>query len=149
MRIFKHRFKVNTHIAKVWEFYTHIEHLSIITPKEVNLKVLNSTDKKFFQGTQFWIEGRILLYTSKWHSIIKSITPYEYVDEMLSGPFKKWVHVHKFHDVELNQTEVVDEVEFELPYGTLGRILDGFAIDKLEKVFNHRKKTTIERLEND
>ena len=90
LRIFKHRFKVNTHIVKVWEFYTHIEHLSIITPKEVNLKVLNSTDKKFTQGTQFWIQGRILLYTSKWHSIIKSITPYEYVDEMLSGPFKRW-----------------------------------------------------------
>ena len=59
-------------------------------------------------------------------------------------------HIHRFHyDVELNETEVVDEVEFELPYGTLGRMLDGFAIDKLEKVFNHRKKTTIERLDND
>ncbi|MGA8107649.1 MAG: SRPBCC family protein [Nitrososphaeraceae archaeon] len=140
---------MNTPIDQVWEFYTHIEHLSIITPKEVNLKVLNSTDKKFSQGTQFWIQGKILLYTSKWHSIIRSITPYEYVDEMLSGPFKKWVHVHKFHDIELNQTEVVDEVEFELPYGILGRMLDGFAIDKLKKVFSHRRKTTIERLEND
>jgi ligand-binding SRPBCC domain-containing protein len=69
---------------------------------------------------------------------------------MLSGPFKRWVHVHKLHyDVELNQTEVVDKVEFELPYGILGRMLDGYAINKLEKVFNHRKKTTIERLEND
>jgi ligand-binding SRPBCC domain-containing protein len=140
---------VNTPIDQVWEFYTHIEHLGIITPKEVNLKVLNSTDKKFTQGTQFWIQGRIILYTRKWHSIIRSITPYEYVDEMLSGPFKKWVHVHKFHDIELNQTEVVDEVEFELPYGILNRMLDGFAIDKLKKVFNHRRKTTIERLEND
>jgi hypothetical protein len=30
--------------------------------------------------------------TSKkaWHSMITFLKPYEYVDELLSGPFKKW-----------------------------------------------------------
>jgi ligand-binding SRPBCC domain-containing protein len=136
-------------VEKVWEFYTDIEHLNLITPKEARLKVLDSTGKRFIQGTQFWIQGRILLFPVEWHSVIKSITPYEYVDEMLSGPFKRWVHLHKFHyDVELNRTQVVDEVEFELPYGILDRLLDGFATYELKKVFEYRKKTTVEILEN-
>jgi ligand-binding SRPBCC domain-containing protein len=136
-------------VEKVWEFYTDIEHLNLITPKEARLKVLDSTGKRFIQGTQFRIQGRILLFPVQWHSVIKSITPYEYVDEMLSGPFKRWVHLHKFHyDVELNRTQVVDEVEFELPYGILNKLLDGFAIYELNKVFEYRKKATVEILEN-
>ncbi len=136
-------------MEKVWEFYTDIEHLNLITPKDVKLKVLDSTGKRFIQGTQFWIQGRILLFPIKWHSVIKSIAPYEYIDEMLSGPFKKWVHIHKFHyDFELNQTQVVDEVGYELPYGMLGKLLERLATYELKKVFEYRKKITVEILEN-
>jgi ligand-binding SRPBCC domain-containing protein len=149
LRIFKHSFTLSTHVEKVWEFYTDIEHLNLVTPKEVNLKVLDSTGKRFIQGTQFWIRGRILLFPIEWHSVIKSITPYEYVDEMLSGPFRRWVHLHKFrYDFELKQTQVVDEVGFELPYGMLGKLLDGLAIYELQKIFEYRKKTTVELLGN-
>lgn len=136
-------------MEKVWEFYTDIEHLILITPKDVKLKVLDSTGKRFIQGTHFWIQGRILLFPIKWHSVIKSIAPFEYIDEMLSGPFKRWVHIHKFHyDVKLNQTQVVDEVRFELPYGMLGKPLETLAIYELKKVFEYRKKITVEILEN-
>jgi ligand-binding SRPBCC domain-containing protein len=136
-------------VEKVWEFYTDIEHLNLITPKDVKLKVLDSTSRRFIQGTQFWIQGRILLFPIEWHSVIKSIRPHEYVDEMLSGPLRKWIHIHKFHyNTELNQTQVVDEVEFELQYGMLGELLNMLAIYELKKVFEYRKKTTIEILEN-
>jgi ligand-binding SRPBCC domain-containing protein len=68
---------------------------------------------------------------------------------MLTGPFKRWVHIHKFlYDVELNQTQVIDEVGFELPYGMLGKLLDGLALYELKKVFEYRRKTTVEILEN-
>jgi ligand-binding SRPBCC domain-containing protein len=82
-------------------------------------------------------------------SISNQIAPFEYIDEMLSGPFKRWVHIHKFHyDVELNQTQIVDEVRFELPYGMLGKLLERLAIYELKKVFEYRKKITVEILKN-
>jgi ligand-binding SRPBCC domain-containing protein len=34
-----------------------------------------------------------------WHSKITFLKEYEYSDEMLEGPFKKWRHLHKFHDI--------------------------------------------------
>jgi ligand-binding SRPBCC domain-containing protein len=92
-------------------------------------------------------EGKILFQRREWHSVITSIRVYEYVDVMLSGPFKRWKHVHKFfYDIEQNQTEVVDEAEFELPYGLVGKMLEGFASNQLRKIFDHRRRITIEEL---
>src|SRR5207245_9114379 len=91
---FKHSFVVNSHIDRVWEFYTDIKHLEIITPKEMKLKVTNATSQKLTQGSEIWLEGRIMMIRkrSKWHSMITSYSVYQqqylYVDEMLTGPFK-------------------------------------------------------------
>lgn len=140
---------MNNNINKVWEFYTDINHLKIITPKEINLQVINATDQKFSQGTEIWIEGKILISKrSAWHSAITFLKPYEYVDEMLGGPFKKWSHLHKFRDLDHGQkTEVVDQVDFELPYGILGKLFEGYAYNQLRKIFDHRKIATIKNLE--
>jgi ligand-binding SRPBCC domain-containing protein len=68
---------------------------------------------------------------------------------MLKGPFKKWRHLHRFHDINQKQTQVIDEVDFELPYGMIGKLLfEGYAYNRLEKVLTHRKKVTIKALEN-
>jgi ligand-binding SRPBCC domain-containing protein len=140
---------VNNNINKVWEFYTDINHLKIITPKEINLQVINATDQKFSQGTEIWIEGKILIFKrSAWHSVITFLKSYEYVDEMLAGPFKKWNHLHKFRDLDYGQkTEVVDQVDFELPYGIVGKLFEGYAYNQLRKIFDHRKIATIKNLE--
>lgn len=82
-----------------------------------------------------------------------SISPqqYLYVDEMLSGPFKIWRHRHKFYDVDNNnnqkQTQLIDEIDFELPYGIIGKLFDGYAFRRLEKLFCDRKLATIRALE--
>jgi len=148
---------VNCPINRVWEFYTDIRHLDRITPKEMKLKVISATSQKLTQGSEIWLEGRILMiYKSKWHSMITSysISPqqYLYVDEMLSGPFKKWRHLHKFYavtnDNNQKQTQVIDEIDFELPYGIIGKLFDGYAYRRLEKLFCNRKLATIRALEN-
>ena len=158
MRAFKHSFVVNCPVDRVWEFYTDIKHLDIITPKEIDLKITNATSQKLTQGSEIWLEGRIImmLFKNKWHSMITSysLSPqqYLYVDEMLTGPFKIWRHLHKFYGVSNNnnqkQTQVIDEIDFELPYGIIGKLFDGYAYRSLEKLFCNRKLATIRALEN-
>lgn len=41
---------------------------------------------------------------------------------------------------------MIDEIEFELRYGLLGKIFEGYAYGQLEKIFAHRKEATIEAL---
>lgn len=147
MRKFHHAFTVNANIDKVWDFYTDIDHLEVITPPRVQLRLVKSTHQKLVQGSEVWLTG-ILLTRSNWHSKITSLKPYEYVDEMLTGRFQVWKHVHGFCNIDENTTEVIDEIEFELHHGLLGRAFEGYVYSQLEKIFAHRKHATIKALEN-
>ena len=83
-----------------------------------------------------------------WHSRITFLKPYEYIDEMFAGPFKKWRHLHKFNDIDgKEKTEIIDEIEFELPYGILGKLFEGYVYKQLQKIFENRKISTIKFLE--
>jgi len=126
---------------------------------EIELKISNATNQKLTQGSEFWLEGKLMMMLSKrskWHSIITSysVSPQEYlyVDEMLTGPFKKWKHLHKFYGADNNnnqkQTQVIDEIHFELPYCIIGKLFDGYVYKRLEKLFYNRKLATIRSLEN-
>jgi ligand-binding SRPBCC domain-containing protein len=63
------------------------------------------------------------------------------------GPFKKWRHSHRFHSIDEKQTEVIDEVEFELPFGILGKLFEGYAYKQLQNTFEYRKIATVKALE--
>ncbi|WP_415282985.1 SRPBCC family protein [Candidatus Nitrososphaera sp. FF02] len=145
MRRFVHDFTVEADIEKVWDFYTGIGHLAIITPPEMNVKVVRCTSgDRIKEGAEVWLEGTLVL-KSHWHSKITHMKPYTYVDEMLEGRFRVWKHVHRFERTE-DGTKVIDEIDFEPRYGLLGRMLEGYAHSQLEKIFAHRKEMTIRAL---
>jgi ligand-binding SRPBCC domain-containing protein len=144
---FKHQFIVNCPVDRVWEFYTDVKHLEIITPKETDLKIINFTSQNIVQGQEIWCSGKIIAKRKTvWHSKITFLKSYEYVDEMLAGPFKKRRHLHKFHDIDGKQTEVVDEIQFQLPYSIFGKFFEGYACKQLHKIFEYRKVVTIRAL---
>jgi len=148
LQIFRHSFIVKSPIEWVWRFYTDVKHLEIITPEQIDLKIINTTSPNIVQGQEIWCSGKIIAKRRmSWHSKITFLKRYEYVDEMLAGPFKKWRHLHKFQNIDEKQTEVLDEIEFELPYGLLGKLLEGYAYKQLQKTFEHRKTATVKALE--
>jgi ligand-binding SRPBCC domain-containing protein len=130
--------------------------LEIITPKEMDFKIINSTSPNIVQGQEIWVTGKLFAKRRmRWHSRITSFKPYEYIDEMISGPFKKWKHLHKFVNNDAKQktiatimTEVKDEIEFELPYGILGRVFENYAYRQLQNTFEYREIATIKALAN-
>ena len=147
MRRFRHAFTVNASIDIVWEFYTDIGHLQVISPPYMQLRLVRSTHQKMVQSSEVWLTG-ILLTRSNWHSKITSLAPYEYVDEMLTGRFHVWKHVHSFRKIDDNTTEVIDEIHYELHYGLLGRVFEGYVYSQLAKIFAYRMQATKKALEN-
>ncbi len=143
---FIHRFIINEDIEKVWEFYTDIRHLEIITPKKLNLKIINTTNQKIILGQETIISAKIIIIERIWHSKITFFQQYEYIDEMVEGPFIKWKHTHKFQRINKNNTEIYDKVEFTLPYGIFGKIGSIFFTKLLRQLFEHRKNETIKYL---
>ena len=147
MRIFNHVFVVDAPIDKVWEFYTDLHHLEIITPKRLDLKIIESSSYKIASGQTAYFSSKLFTRMT-WRTKITACEPYTYVDEMSNSIFKRWKHTHVFHKINENQTKVTDKIEFELQYGFFGRMFEWYAPDKLEKIFAHRQQATIDTLNN-
>jgi uncharacterized protein (TIGR01777 family) len=64
-------------------------------------------------------------------------------DEQRDGPFARWVHTHRFEPKPDGTSELVDEVEYELPLGGLGALFgSGFTRATLERMFAYRHAVT-------
>ncbi len=148
MQIFKHAFNVKCSQEKAWNFYTNTKHLEVVTPKKMNLKVISAENSIFKEGQEILIEAKISLIKNKWHSKITSMKQFEYTDEMLKGPFNRWKHNHKFQKINEKETKIIDEIDFELPYGIIGKLFKVYAFKQLDKIFEYRKMATITMLEN-
>jgi ligand-binding SRPBCC domain-containing protein len=55
--------------------------------------------------------------------------PYRFVDEMVSGAFKRFRHTHEFAASE-NGTLMVDTFDYSSPFGLLGRLADKLFLEK-------------------
>lgn len=146
MRNFHHSFTVNADIDTVWEFYTDIGHLQVISPPHMQIEIVRCTHHQLDEGSEVWLTG-ILLTRSRWHSKITKLAPYEYIDEMLTGRFRVWKHVHGFRKLDDDKTKVMDKIDFELHYGRIGRLFEGYVHSQLEKIFAHREQATKKALE--
>lgn len=141
MRAFRQSFIVEAEIEKVWDFYRNINHLEVITPPDLSIRVVKSTHQELQQGSEVWLTGK-LVTRSNWHSKITVLRPYEYVDEMITGRFRLWKHTHRFIEAEDGKTEVIDEIVFALHYGLVGQLFEGIVMNHLDRVFAHRKVAT-------
>ncbi|MGI5492929.1 SRPBCC family protein [Microtetraspora malaysiensis] len=74
--------------------------------------------------------------------------PGYFVDEQVSGPFKRWYHAHHFRPYGHDGTVMSDVIEFAAPLGPLGRIAEMLALrhymPKLIRVRNQYIKQVAE-----
>ena len=147
MKIFHHSFLVDASIYKVWDFYTDLHHLQVITPKKLDLKIIESSSNKITLGQTAYFSSKLLIRIT-WKTKITACKPHTYVDEMNNALFKRWRHTHVFHKINENQTKITDEIEFELQHGFIGKMFERYALGKLKKIFAHRQQATIEYLSN-
>ena len=67
-------------------------------------------------------EAKHLLKTRRFTSKITEMQrPNSFTDEMIKGDFKSFRHEHHFKTVE-NGSLMIDIVEFEAPYGSIGKL---------------------------
>jgi ligand-binding SRPBCC domain-containing protein len=69
-------------------------------------------------------------------------TPVSFVDEMIKGDFKSFRHQHFFKTVD-NGTIMIDILEFESPYGTIGKIFNAVYLKKYLEKFLIKRNAVI------
>jgi ligand-binding SRPBCC domain-containing protein len=82
-----------------------------------------------------------------WRARIDEVTPAGFRDRMLAGPFARWEHRHSFRPLDDHTTEVLDEVEAELPEGVGRRLLAQGMWLNLPLLFTYRAWKTRRLLE--
>lgn len=129
-------------ISKAWDFFSSAKNLALITPPEMDFKILTNLD-----GKEIY-EGMIIDYTVKpllsialrWQTeICKVDKPFYFTDRQLKGPYKLWEHTHRY--IEKNNGVLMeDEVKYQLPFGIIGTMANSlFVRKKIESIFTYRR----------
>jgi ligand-binding SRPBCC domain-containing protein len=73
----------------------------------------------------------------------------QFQDVQTRGPFKSWVHTHSFTPDGAEACRLEDRIEYELPFGFLGRWFGARLVrKKLEKLFEYRHKVTAKAMKS-
>jgi ligand-binding SRPBCC domain-containing protein len=67
-----------------------------------------------------------------WHMtsrIIQLDRPQCFADEMQSGPFASWRHIHTFEEAGIG-TRMLDDIEYYPPLGSIGRLFDAAVLER-------------------
>ncbi|HBB26226.1 MAG TPA: cyclase [Bacteroidetes bacterium] len=140
--------RINAPIEKVFHFHDDTRNLLKITPPDIKVSIETMGSPGL--GYEVTLKVRqFLLFVMRWHV---KITVYEppvlMVDEQVSGPFRRWKQTRRLRQVD-GATELTDIVEYEAPFGPLGRIANALVIRRqIEKMFSYRQATTKKLLES-
>lgn len=145
MKIYTQIFKQNVPISidKAWDFFSSPKNLAKITPEHMGFIITsNYNDEKMYPGMLITYKVSPLLGIQlDWCTEITHVQEHKYfVDEQRFGPYAMWHHQHHFKEVE-GGVEMIDIVNYAIPYGIIGRIANSIVVEsEVKKIFEYRTK---------
>lgn len=133
-------------IDEVFAFFAEAGNLERITPPELNFRILIPPATRIMAGTL--IDYRLSLFgvPFDWRTEITCWEPpHRFVDEQIHGPYRLWIHSHRFR-AEAGGTAIEDEVHYRLPLWPLGEVAYPLVWLQLERIFRFREKAIREIL---
>ena len=135
--------KIAASPERVFAFHESPGALGRLTPSWEKVKLIEG-GTSIRPGSRTVLKTKLGPFSLKW---VAEHTEYEpphmFADRQVSGPFASWRHRHRMIDDGFGGTILRDEVDYEIPFGFLGRLLGGEAIEaKLQAMFDHRHEKT-------
>ena len=125
---------------QVFAFFAEATNLERITPPELGFQIVTPGPIHLSEGTR--IDYRLHLFgiPFSWQTEIQCWHPPEaFVDVQRCGPYKHWVHTHRFRE-EYGATIIEDEVQYALPYAPLGELVYPLVRLQLHQIFRYRQR---------
>ncbi|OGB65303.1 MAG: hypothetical protein A2Y94_01305 [Caldithrix sp. RBG_13_44_9] len=126
-------------IEEIFQFFSNAENLSRVTPPHLKFEILTSLPIEMKKGTLIEYRLKIHHLPVYWQTEITVWEPpFRFVDVQLKGPYRKWVHEHKFEKMRAG-TQMTDLVEYALPGGPFAPIINKIFVGKdIKKIFSFR-----------
>jgi hypothetical protein len=130
---------------EVFRFFEKPENLELMTPEFLNFEILTPSPVAMEEGATIAYKLSLHGIPMRWRSRIDAFEPnVRFVDRQLSGPYRKWIHLHEFLDHE-DGTEIRDTVDYQLPFGIVGTWAHAaFVKRQLSQIFDHRRKVVVQ-----
>ena len=130
-------------VEEVFAFFADASNLQLLTPDWVNFEILTPLPIAMHAGTVIDYKLRIRGIQLRWHTEITVWeAPHRFVDEQKRGPYRQWIHEHRFESRD-GGTMCTDHVQYAVFGGELINRL--FVWRDVERIFNFRRAKLVER----
>jgi ligand-binding SRPBCC domain-containing protein len=133
-------------LGRVFPFFERPENLAVITPPDLAFRIRTPGPLEMKEGALIDYSIRVAGVPMRWRSRISEYDPPRgFVDSQVVGPYRFWIHAHRFRE-ENGGTTVSDEIRYALPFGPFGRAAHAvFVRRQLEGIFDYRREA-LERI---
>jgi ligand-binding SRPBCC domain-containing protein len=125
--------EINAPISEVFTYFARPEHMADQFPENMGLSIIPLEVKNGFGvGTIFRISGDFDGKRLEWDcETIEYIPHRKIVAKMTEGPFKRWIITVTFEPVGEKQTKTGIQVDYDMPMGPLGGLMDKVKLKKV------------------
>ena len=136
-------------LARVFAFFAAAENLEAITPPELRFRIVTPLPIAMGVGTEIDYALRLWGVPLGWRTLISRWEPpLMFTDEQLRGPYRSWVHAHRFADLGQGRTLIADEVQGRgtVDHTPVYRIAGPVVAGQLGRIFRWRQRRVRELL---
>jgi ligand-binding SRPBCC domain-containing protein len=132
--------------AEVFAFFADAANLQVLTPSFVDFRIVTPAPIEMRRGARIEYRLRIHGIPVRWESEITVWDPpVRFVDEQLRGPYRSWVHEHRFAE-EATGTRITDHVRYAVPGGPLEGLVHRWLVrPDVERIFAYRSAVLAQR----
>ena len=127
-------------LEETFAFFAEPRNLEAITPPWLRFRIVEAPER-LGRGALLRYRLRLFGVPIRWRTEITAWRPPRtFTDAQLSGPYRLWVHTHRFTPLG-GATEIYDHVRFRVPGGPLAPLVVRFAVRGwLDEIFDHREQ---------
>jgi ligand-binding SRPBCC domain-containing protein len=147
--VLEHDFSTETLVpaplSEVFPFFSDAGNLMRLTPATLGFHILTPQPIPMHEGALIDYRIRLRGLPMRWRTRISRWNPpFEFIDEQLAGPYRKWVHRHTFEEAANGATLMRDHVRYALPLPPFGEIVLPFVRAEIAGIFEFRRRVLLE-----